>query len=60
MPDFLKLFWCRSLCAHVCVCVSTPKATNNHWYDMDPYDRLNKFFGIIDGHGVGMIMCHGN
>ena len=49
------------------LCVSTPEAINNQWYDMDPYDWLNKFYrcykanvvGIIDGRGLGINMHHG-
>ena len=50
------------------MCVSTPKAVNNYWHDMDPYDRLNKFYscymatvvGNVDGHGLGIDTSCGN
>ena len=38
------------------------------WSGIDPYDQLNKFYscymavavGIVNGHGLGIDMCHGN
>ena len=70
--DFLKLFLCKCLymCMFACVrlCVSTPKAINYYWHDMDPYDWLNKSYSyymttvvfIVNGYGLGIDMFHGN
>ena len=55
----------------VFLCVSVPRlliTSGLMWHDINPYDWLNKFYNcymavivcIVNGHSLGIDMCHGN
>ena len=45
------------MCVCVCVCVSAPRlliTSGVMWCDIDPYDWLNKFYGLYMAAVVGV------
>ena len=62
------VYACVRLCVcvrmFVCLCLSTPEVINNLKHDMNPIwlDKqvLQLLYGLVNGHGLCIDMCHGN
>ena len=62
VPGFLVLLLSANVCLRVCLCLCPPLrlliTSGLMWCDIDPYNWLNKFYGLYVAAVVGICSEH--